>query len=158
MDSRARTWLGQAFEHEADHCETDEGGDGSCIALEIARQAAVAADPGEGALDDPSLRQDDEAVTVAALDDFDFPRAGPRDGAGHLRALVPGIGEYPFDEWKAAAHAPQQIARAVAILNVGGKNAYAEQQAERIDEDVALAARDLLARVKPLRIDRRAPF
>ena len=33
-----------------------------CVALEVAGQATVAADPGEGALDDPSLGQDDEAM------------------------------------------------------------------------------------------------
>jgi hypothetical protein len=39
--------------------------------------------------------------------------------------------------------------RAVAILNICGMDAYAEQEAECVDEDVALAARDLLARIKP---------
>jgi hypothetical protein len=32
------------------------------------------------------------------------------------------------------------------------------QEAERVDEDVALAARDLLARIVALRVERRAPF
>jgi hypothetical protein len=27
-------WLGQAFEHEADHGEADEGGDGGRVAFE----------------------------------------------------------------------------------------------------------------------------
>src|SRR4029077_794923 len=35
------SWFGQASEHDADHGETDESGGGSCIALEVARQAAV---------------------------------------------------------------------------------------------------------------------
>jgi hypothetical protein len=34
----------------------------------------------------------------------------------------------------------------------------AQQEAQRIDEDVALAAGDLLARVKTLRVECRAPF
>ena len=33
-----------------------------------------------------------------------------------------------------------------------------QQEAERIDEDVALASLDLLARIEALRIKRRAPF
>jgi hypothetical protein len=33
-----------------------------------------------------------------------------------------------------------------------------QKQTERVDEDVPLAARNLLARVIPLRIDRRPPF
>jgi hypothetical protein len=53
-------WLGQSPEHQPDHCEADEGCDGAGVALEVACQAAIAADPGEGTLDDPSFWQDDE--------------------------------------------------------------------------------------------------
>ncbi len=38
---------GQASEHDSNHGEAYESGDGSRVALEIARQAAVASDPGE---------------------------------------------------------------------------------------------------------------
>jgi hypothetical protein len=48
--------------------------------------------------------------------------------------------------------------RAVAVLNVGGMNHNVQQEAERIDKDVALAPGDLLARVKPLRVKHGAPF
>jgi len=44
------TWLRQAAEHGADHCKTDEGANGSTLALEIARHAAKTADPGECSL------------------------------------------------------------------------------------------------------------
>jgi hypothetical protein len=37
-------------------------------------------------------------------------------------------------------------------------NDDAQQEAERIDEDVPLATRDLLARIKALRVERGAPF
>src|SRR5271168_4592416 len=49
---------GQATQHDADNGEPEEGGDGSGVTLEVAGQAAVAVDPGEGALDDPALGQD----------------------------------------------------------------------------------------------------
>ena len=49
----------QPSEHDADHGKADEGGDGSGVALEIARQPAAAADPDEGLFDD--LRHDLEA-------------------------------------------------------------------------------------------------
>ena len=48
--------------------------------------------------------------------------------------------------------------RAVAILNIGGMDDDVQQEAERVDEDMALAARDLLARIKPLRVECGAPF
>ena len=35
---------------------------------------------------------------------------------------------------------------------------HTQQEADRIDEDVALASLDLLARIEALRIKRRAPF
>jgi hypothetical protein len=37
-------------------------------------------------------------------------------------------------------------------------NDDAQEKAERIDEDVPLAARDLLACIKALRVECRAPF
>jgi hypothetical protein len=53
-----------------------------------------------------------------------------------------------------------QAARAatpVAILNVGSMHRCAQQQAKRIDENVALAIRDLLARIEA-RVERRPLF
>ncbi len=48
-------WLSQAPEHDAEHGEADESGNGSGIALEITRHAAKAADPGECPLDNSAL-------------------------------------------------------------------------------------------------------
>ena len=45
-----------------------------------------------------------------------------------------------------------------AFLNVGGGYGTVQEQALRIDENVALLARDQLARVKTGRIDARPPF
>src|SRR5256885_8635045 len=70
------TWPCQASEHDADHGQPDEGSDGTGVALEIARQAAIAADPGQGAFDDPALGQDDEFVQFVALDDLEHPTTG----------------------------------------------------------------------------------
>ena len=65
---------GQASEHDADHGQPNEGSDGAGIALEVACQAAIAADPGQGSFDDPTLGQDDEFVQFVALDDLDTQR------------------------------------------------------------------------------------
>jgi hypothetical protein len=46
----------------------------------------------------------------------------------------------------------------VAILNVGSMHRHAQQQAKRIDENVALATRDLLARIEVRRVKRGPPF
>ena len=47
---------------------------------------------------------------------------------------------------------------AVAILHIGGMDDHVQEKAERIDKDVPLAARDFLARIKALRVERGAPF
>ena len=154
------SWPGQASEHDADHGEADEGGDGSGVALEVAREAAIAADPGEGALDDPSLGQDDEAVQIVALDDLELSSCRSwRRLLAIFGSLIAGIGEDAFDEGEQAARAPIETSRgAIAILDIGGMDDDVQQEAERIDEDMALATRDLLARIEALRVERGAPF
>lgn len=97
-------------------------------------------------------------MKVRAFDDLDLPSASIRDDASHFRPLISGVGEDAFDKREAASRGPQQFAGSVSILDVGRQNTYAEQEAQRIDDDVALAAGDLLARVVPLRVERRAPF
>jgi hypothetical protein len=149
---------GQAAQHDADHGEAEEGGDGSRVTLEVAGQATVAADPGKGALDDPALGQDDEAMGVAALDDLQGPRAGLGDDLGHFRSLIAGVGKDAFDEGKGSPCGTQQVARAIAVLDVGRVDGNVQQEAQRIDQDVALAAGNFLARVKALRVERGAPF
>jgi hypothetical protein len=149
---------GQPAQHDADHGESEEGGDGSGVAFEVAGQAAVAADPGKGALDDPALGQNDKTMSIAALDDLHGPGAGPGDKFGRLWSLVAGIGEDAFDEREGSPRHAQDLTRAVAILHVGGVDDHAQQEAQRIDQNVALAAGDLLARIKALRVERSAPF
>ena len=152
-------WPGQAPEHDADHREPDEGGDGAGISLEIARQAAIAADPRERPFDNPAFGQDDEFVQFVAFDDRNRPTAGLGSGSRDARPLVAGIGKDALDEGKEAARAPiEHQLRPVAVLNIGGMDDDVQQKAERIDQNVALAARDLLARIKPLRVERGAPF
>lgn len=151
-------WSGEAAQHDADHGEAEEGRDGSRVTLEVAGQAPVAADPGKGTLDDPALGQDDEAMGVAALDDLQGPRPGLGDRLGHLWPLVTGVGEDALDKREGSPRGSQDLARTVAVLHVGRMDGDAQQEAQRIDQDVALAAGDFLARIKPLRVERRAPF
>ena len=151
-------WSGQAAQHDADHREAKEGGDGSGVTLEVAGQPAVATDPSKGALDDPALGQDDEVMGVAALDDLQFPSAGLGDDLCHLWPLVAAVGKDAFDEREGAPRRAQQVARTIAILHVGRVDGDAQQEAQRIDQDVALAAGDFLTRIKALWVERRAPF
>ena len=98
-------------------------------------------------------------MQFVALDDLDHPMPGAGSGSRHAWSLVAGIGEDALDEGEEAASAPiENQPRPVAVLNVGGMDHDVQQEAERIDKDVALAPDDLLARIKPLRVERGAPF
>ena len=139
---------GEPPEHDADHGEADEGDGGSSIALEVSGETTTATDPGEGALHDPALGQDLEAFcSIGSLYDLELPRARARDDEGHLLAAVAAVGEDAFDEGKQPSRPVQQFEGAVTILDVGGKNDDAQQETQCVDEDVPLAALNLLARV-----------
>ena len=97
-------------------------------------------------------------MQLGALDDLQPPGAGLGDDCSHLRPLVAAIGEDALDEGEQTTGSAQQFVGAVAILHTGGMDHDVQEEAKRIDENVPLAARDLLARIEALRIDRRPPF
>ena len=98
-------------------------------------------------------------MQLVALDDLEHPTAGPGCGSRGALSLIAGIGEDALDERKKAAGASiDNQPRPVAVLNVGGMDDDVQQEAERIDQDMALAPGDLLARIRPLRVKRGAPF
>jgi len=98
-------------------------------------------------------------MQLVALDDLQGPGAGLGNGGGQRRSLVAGVGEDALDEGEEAARAPiEDEPRAIAILHIGRMDDDVQQEAERVDEDVPLAARDLLARIVALRVEREAPF
>ncbi len=129
------------------------------VALEVVSEASIAADPGERSLDDPALREHDETVQFIALNNRELPGAGLGDGGHCLRPLVGGISKDTLDEGEEAARASIEDEQcAVAILDSGRVDNDVQQQAERVDQDMPFAARDLLGRIKALRVKRGAPF
>jgi hypothetical protein len=141
---------GEPPEHKADHSEADKGGCGSGIALEIAGQTAIAADPSQSSLDQPSLWQDSKSLGfVGSFDDLDFPVAGFCSSCPNARPLIACVGVDTFDEGKQSPGTlVENQGNTVAILDAGGMNSDVQQEAKRIDEDVPLAALDLFARVE----------
>lgn len=118
----------------------------------------MVADPADRALDDPSLGQHDKAMLVAASDDLHFPWPGSLHGCGHLRPLVTGIADDPFDEWELPTSLAQQRFSAIAVLDVSRVNHHAQQQTERVGQDVALATKRLLSCIITRWVERRPPF
>jgi len=140
-------WSGQSPEHDADHGESHKGGDRCGVAFEVASQPAVAADPGERPLDNPPFGQDLEAGGVGSLHDLQPPCPGTPGDERHLRTCVSAISKDTFNERKHPSRLAQHLEGAVTILNIGGMNDDAQQEAQRVDQDVPLAALDPLARV-----------
>ena len=76
-----------------------------------------------------------------------------------LQTLVRRVSEDVLDEGEEAAGAPIEYEPcAIAILHSGRVDDDVEHQTERVDQDITFAARDLLGRIKALRIKRGAPF
>lgn len=120
-------------------------GDGS---LEVLGEPAAPTEPGEGALDDPASGKDDEAArVVCALDHLDGPRPVLAQGVLQLRAAVSAVGKHVPQPGIALTDGFQHLDRAVPVLDVGTVNDQADHQPERVGDDVALAAFDLLAGV-----------
>ena len=98
-------------------------------------------------------------MQFVALDDLEHPTTGAGSRSRGARSLIAGVGEDALDEGEEAASTPiENQPRPVAVLKVGGMDDDVQQEAERIDKDMALAPGDLLARIKPLRVKRGAPF
>ena len=97
-------------------------------------------------------------MAVAAADDLKLPEAGAGHGGFHLLPLVAGVADDALDEGEASARLAQERLRAVAILHVGRMDVDGEQQAERVGQDVALAADHLLAGVVAGRVERSPPL
>ncbi len=129
-------------------------------ALPVLGQPAASVQPGDGALDDPALGQDGEALgRVRALHDLHLhlPRDLGQPGL-ELRACIAAIGIELEQERVGAKQGGHQQHAAVAVLDVGRMHDGVHQQALRVDEDVALLAPDLLARVVAAGIDAGPPF
>jgi hypothetical protein len=153
-------WSGQSPEHDADHGKTNEGCGGSGIALEVTRQASVAADPGKRAFNDPALGQYDKSFgLIRALDDLRFDVGQDFvQRVVELPSLIGCVGKQGLQEGIHPEQSCQQQSAAVAILDVGRMNDGVQQQTQRVYQNVALLALDLLARIIAMQIDADPPF
>ena len=128
------------------------------MAFVVPRETPVSADPSQSAFYDPALGQHDEASNIAALHDLERPVTGAGDESTHLRPGVATVGNDTLDERETPPSLPQQCFGAVTVLDIGGMDVDVQQQALRIDEDVALAAEDFLPGIVSRWVDRAPPF
>ena len=97
--------------------------------------------------------------TIAPLDDLQIdPPADLLQPPLEFRSLIAAIGIEFEQKWEHSEQRAHQHHTAVAILNIGGMDDGAQQQALRVYQDMALLAVDLLARVVTGWVDRAPPF
>jgi hypothetical protein len=124
----------------------------------MGHQAAVAPEPGEGALNNPAPADEFEAAFfVRALDDLQSHLLSRQIG-GKPIAAVAAIRKHVADEGEQAARLFDKLSCAVPVLNAGRDRLDAKQQSYRIDNRVALDAFDFFARVIANGIPAAAPF
>src|SRR5260221_13626722 len=100
----ARSSSCKAAGEEAQVGQQDPGCGAVDSRLEVLGEAPTATEPGEGALDHPSSRQELEAFDAGwALDDFDGPRAAIGDRAEQLRTAIDAVGKDMAQIGKGAA-------------------------------------------------------
>ena len=127
--------------------------------LPILGEAPVSSEPGEGSLDHPAARQDDEtAHVVGALDDLQSQTRDFGDGIDDPMRVVAAVGPDQLQPRVALADLAQHQSRAIAILDAGGMNYDPDWQPLGVDERVKLAALHLLAGVVPHLAVAAAPF
>jgi hypothetical protein len=97
-------------------------------------------------------------MPITAADDLEHPRASAGHRIVRRSALVARVSDDPLQKGKAPSCLPQQSLGPIPVLNAGGMDTDGQQKTERVGQDVALAAIDLLARIIPGRVERGPPL
>ena len=135
------------MQHQVDHGQVDEVLAGSRVEFIIFAEPTIAAQPGEGPLDDPAMRQHLETNGLLATpDDFQFPAGDLLNPLLQL-AGVAGIGPDQLQSRTLPANLRDDLLCPVAILNVGRVNHHADDQSQGIDDKMAFASFNFLASV-----------
>ncbi len=119
-------------------------------ALVILAETAETSEPAEGALHDPSNRNDDKALgAVRTQRDFQVNAEGLLDPGLELRSFIATIGQDLFQAFpERFGQFLQQAFGAVAFADIRRMSNHLEQVAHNINGDVPFAPIDLLAAIK----------
>ncbi len=136
------------MDHQVGHGDEDHGLAAVWQSLVVFGQSAVLAQPCEGALHDPALGQDDETVGRRAFDDLDKAEE-PTAGPVYELARIAAVGKDQLQSTKPRTQLPDEELGPVAVLDIRGMHDQRHDQPQRVDDQMALAAQDFLARVVP---------
>jgi len=113
--------------------------------LVVLAEAAVAPEPGEGSLDDPAFWQHLKTWSIAAFYDVEAAVLVLLAGIAHAWAIVGAVRENNLQATESVGETRKQLDRPGFVLEVGGVYGQGQQEAKRVDQNVALTSRYLLA-------------
>ena len=135
-------------EHEPNHGQVNHRFAGVSLPLVVASEPAVTAKPTKGALYNPASGHHFEDVKVGSFHDLNG--AMPHSSAPIQQGpRVASVGPDMFDASASllAEESRQQLFGAVAVLDVGRQDHDHQQQPDCVDQNVAFASVDFLARI-----------
>ena len=143
--------MGEAVQHEADHGQFDHGLRDLGQLFVLPGQPPPAAKPTERPLRHPAAREEDEALGPGGAPDHDQGQPEQEAGEPGREPVVSAICEHDLEPRVEPLQPAQQVTGTIGVLNVGGMDNDAEQQAGGVDRDMPLAALDLLRRIPAAR-------
>jgi hypothetical protein len=125
----------------------------------MGHEAAVAPEPGEGALDNPAPAADqlEPALFVRSLHDFQRNTLRGQIGCEPV-AAVAAVRKNVLDEREQAAGLFDEVHGSVPVLSACRDNLNTKQQSYRIGKSVALDTFDLFACIETNKIPALPPF
>ena len=143
--------MGEAVQHEPDHGQLDHGLRDLGQLFVFPGQPPPAAKPAERPLRHPAAREEDEALGPGEAPDHDQGQPEQEAGKQGREPVVSAIGEHDLEPRVEPLQPAQQVAGTIGVLDVGGMDDNAEQQAGGVDPDMPFAALDLLRRIPAAR-------
>ncbi len=136
------------MKHHIDHGNAYHGFTALNQRLIVFGKSAVFPKPCKCTFYDPSLGKDDKLVRLRAFDDFNDP-AVPANRPVHKLSGITTIGPDHFKAPPSRTQLLDQQFAAITVLDVGRVNDQRKDQAERVNNDMALAPLGFLARIVP---------
>ena len=146
---KVRSGQGELLQHALGQGDMNLGFQGGVhAALVVLAQTTVSAQPGEGALHDPALGQDREALgRGVAADNAQLPSTLRLHPGIQLGPLVAAVTPDHAQAGEVVLQTVEDLPDAVPVLDVGRRHDHLQRQPQRIHDQVSLAALDLLGGV-----------
>jgi hypothetical protein len=135
------------MQHEPDYGQLDHRLRDLGQLLVVPGEAAPAAEPAQCPLRHPAAREEDEAGAACEPTHDDQGQPEQEAGEQDRQAIVDAVGEHGLEPGVEPLQPPQQVTGTLSILEVGGVDQHAEEQARGVDGDVALPALDPFGRI-----------